>query len=386
MLSITKNPLTGLRAALLALILSAGAFNTLQAAKHYAPVNPDATPEARALLERLYTSVDEGKIISGLHHNQLYGYGYTRDLKRIADACGKEPLIWGGDLAWSADRVVELATDEYRKGHIITLMWHAARPMDKGPVNFSQQTQGDFTDAQWAELVTPGTEMNNAWLAQVDSISQYLKILQDRGIPVIWRPFHEMNGEWFWWGWRLGENGFPVLYRMMYDRMVNHNHLNNLLWVWNANAPRMIRRDTALDYELFYPGNDCVDILATDVYNRDWKGSHHDDLYKLGKGKLIALGELGSLPEPEYLKKHDKFAWFMIWTGFTEDRYNTLDAIKAIFDMPQTVSYGDECIIKVSPGQAIRNNGSVWQGWGTSLCWWANRIGYNQTLTDLAAR
>lgn len=309
---------------------------------HFVPVNPNATPEAKALLESLYTSVDEGKIISGLHHNMLNMPHYLSDLVRIDDACGKEPLIWGGDLAWDADKVVEMATDQYKSGHIITLMWHAARPMDKGPVNFKNQTQGDFSDAEFEQLITPGTEMNLSWLAQVDSISTYLKVLRDRNIPVIWRPFHEMNGEWFWWGWRLGEKGFPVLYRMLYDRMVNHNHLDNLLWVWNANAPRMIRRDTALDYELFYPGNDYVDILATDVYNRDWKGSHHDDLVKLGGGKLVALGELGSLPAPDYLQKYNKFAWFMIWTGFTNERYNSLDEIKAVFDMPATVCFEGE--------------------------------------------
>lgn len=320
------------------LLASCSSPSTVES-KHYAPVNPNATPEAKALLERLYTSVDEGKIISGLHHNQLNMPNYLSDLMRIDEAGGAEPLIWGGDVAWDIEQVVEMATEQHESGHIITLMWHAARPMDKGPVDFRNQTQGDFSDAEWAELVTPGTEMNNSWLKQVDSISNYLNILQERNIPVIWRPFHEMNGEWFWWGWRLGENGFPVLYKMMYDRMVNHNHLNNLIWVWNANAPRMIRRDTALDYELFYPGNDYVDVLATDVYNRDWKGSHHDELVELGGGKLIALGELGSLPEPQYLRDHNKFAWFMIWTGFTSDRYNTIDALRDIFDMPEVVNY-----------------------------------------------
>ena len=114
---------------------------------------------------------------------------------------------------------------------------------------------------------------------------------------------------------------------------------NNLIWVWNANGPREIPNDTAYAYDLYYPGNEYVDVLATDVYNRDWKQSHHDQLVKLGKGKLIALGELGSLPTPEQLKKMDKFAWFMIWTGFTNDRHNTLEQLKAIFEMPNVVNY-----------------------------------------------
>lgn len=302
------------------------------------PVNPNATPEARELLNSLYRSVDEGKIISGLHHNQL-GSTYYRDLDRIAEASGVEPKIWGGDVAWDGAKVVELAKQNYASGHIITLMWHVNRPFDKGVVNFREQTQGDFSDEQWEELMTEGSEMHRKWLAQVDSISvNFLMPLKEAGIPVIWRPYHEMNGEWFWWGWREGENGFKKLYRMMWDRMVNHHHLDNLLWVWNANAPREIPGDTARAYDLYYPGNEYVDVLATDVYNRDWKQSHHDQLVELGGGKLIALGELGSLPSPEDLETMNRYAWFMIWTGFTNDKYNTLENLAAIFDRPNTVS------------------------------------------------
>ena len=305
--------------------------------KYPEPVNRNATPEARALLESLYRSVDEGKIISGLHHNQLSMPAYRYDLDNIERACGKEPMIWGGDVAWDAARVIELAQEKYAEGHIITLMWHAARPMDHGIVNFREQTQGDFTDEQWNELMTVGSDMYNGWLAQVDSISEYLKVLHDCKIPVLWRPYHEMNGEWFWWGWREGKNGFTELWKRLYDRMVNYHHLDNLIWVWNANAPRDIPGDTALDYARFYPGNDFVDVLATDVYNRDWKQSHHDQLIELGGGKLIALGELGNLPKPEDLDTQNRFAWFMIWTNFTGEYFNKPEDIKAIFDRPGTV-------------------------------------------------
>ena len=310
------------------------------AQQRFAPVNPNAIPEAKALLDSLYRSVAQGKIISGLHHNQLQLPAYWRDLDRIEEASGKEPLIWGGDLAWDARQVVEIATREHRRGRTITLMWHANRPFDRTPrVDFRNQTQGDFFDEQWKDLITPGSRMQKMWLEQVDSISQYLKILCDRHIPVLWRPYHEMNGEWFWWGYRIGNEGFSVLWKMLYDRMVNYHHLDNLIWVWNPNAPREIPNDTAMSYELFYPGHDYVDVLATDVYNRDWKQSHHDQLLELGKGKLIALGELGSLPTPDQLASMDKFAWFMIWTGFTNDRYNTLEQLKAVFDLPNVVTY-----------------------------------------------
>ncbi|MDD4032686.1 MAG: glycosyl hydrolase, partial [Bacteroidales bacterium] len=67
--------------------------------------------------------------------------------------------------------------------------------------------------------------------------------------------------------------------------------------------------------------------------------SHHDQLVTLGKGKLIALGEIGNAPTPETLKTQNKFAWFMIWTGFTSPRLNTPEALKAIYDRPNTVNW-----------------------------------------------
>ena len=74
---------------------------------------------------------------------------------------------------------------------------------------------------------------------------------------------------------------------------MNHHKLNNLIWVWNANAPRLLPNDEAWAYEDYFPGLECVDVLAADVYHHDYKQSHHDELVKLGEGKVIALGEVG---------------------------------------------------------------------------------------------
>ncbi|MDR0973986.1 MAG: glycoside hydrolase family 26 protein [Prevotellaceae bacterium] len=309
--------------------------------KQYAPVNPHASREAQALLERLYQSVDQGKIISALHHNNLRAGGFAMDLERIYNASKKVPLMFGGDMGWDPQKVVDIAAGEYAKGRLVTLMWHSKRPMDHGVTDFRNECQGTFTPEEWEQLMTEGSEMHQAWLDNIDEIAGYLKQLRNKDIPVLWRPYHEMNGEWFWWGNRQGERGFVKLWKMMYDRYVNYHHLDNLIWVWNANGPRNTP-DNAYAYELFYPGNDYVDVLATDIYHNDWKQSHHDQLVELGKGKLIALGEIGHVPTLETLKTQNKFAWFMIWTGFTAPQTNTPEALKAIFDRPETVNWGDD--------------------------------------------
>jgi len=309
-----------------------------QKQEYYTPVNPNATPEAKALLKSLYQSVENGKIISALHHNNLNPDRYSADLDRIFEASGKIPMMWGGDMGWDQEKVIELATGEYEKGRLVTLMWHSQRPLDEGRTDFRNECQGAFSDEEWQQLVTPGTDMYNGWLAKADSVAKYLQQLKERKIPVLWRPYHEMNGEWFWWGDRKGENGFVKLWKMMYDRYVNYHHLDNLIWVWNANGPRNTP-DNAYDYSLYFPGLDFVDVLATDIYHNDWKQSHHDQLVELGEGKLIALGEIGNMPTPEILMNQNKYAWFMIWTGFTSNRYTTPEAIKDVFTWPNTVNW-----------------------------------------------
>jgi len=315
-------------------MLSAGAM----AQEHFQPINPNATPEAKALLARLYQTVDSGKIISGLHHNELFGSRYRKDLDRIEEASKKEPLIWGGDLAWDAATVVEMATEKYKEGHIITIMWHAERPQDCVPVSFQLHTQGKVTTEQWEDLITPGTVINNRFVSKLDSIAGFLKILQERNIPVLWRPLHEMNGEWFWWGNRPGPDGYQMLWKLMYERMTNYHHLNNLIWVWNANAVREGQDGIVMWYGDYYPGPEYVDVLATDVYHNDWRKCHHNDLVKLANGKLVALGEVGELFTPKTLELMPKFAWFMIWTTFTEQKYNSPERLKEVFTLPKVIS------------------------------------------------
>ena len=133
--------------------------------------------------------------------------------------------------------MIEEAKRQYRSGAVIALTWHAVRPTDDEPVTFRDSVQGRLTDFEWQELLTPGTKLYDRWAEQVDVIAGYLCQLRDAGVPVLFRPYHEMNGNWFWWGGRSGEHGSAALYRQLYDRFVRVHHLNNLVWVWNVNSP-----------------------------------------------------------------------------------------------------------------------------------------------------
>jgi mannan endo-1,4-beta-mannosidase len=313
-------------------------FGAQSFAQPFAPVNKNATPEAKALLAYLY-SIKGKSILSGEHG------GGNRFLDSVKSITGKYPAVWGSDFIWSypnggGQRVVDEAIANYKKGYIIALMWHQGRPMDSPPYGFRESVQAKMSDADFQQIVTPGTELNKKWLTQLDTIAYYLKELQDAHVPVLWRPYHEMNGVWFWWGNRPGKDGVQKLWIMMYDRFVNYHHLNNLLWVWGANGPRDIPKDEAYSYAPFYPGAKYVDILGADVYHSDYEQKDYNELLAVAKGKVIALTEVGEMPKPEILDAQPEWAWFMVWTNFLWNN-NSRQQVNAIYSRPQTISRDD---------------------------------------------
>ncbi|MGV3586192.1 MAG: glycosyl hydrolase [Adhaeribacter sp.] len=308
--------------------------NTLSKAE---PVNSKATKEARALLQYIY-SLSGKSTLSGQHN-------YIGQLSRYSDEVnsitGKYPAIWGSDFGFAGashdpdniayrQKLVEEAKKHHAAESIITLMWHSCRPQDPEPCGWKESVQAELTAQEWEDLITPGTAMHTAWVQKVDVIAGYLKQLQAANIPVIWRPYHEMNGGWFWWGQKPGERGYPALYRMLYDRLVKHHALNNLLWVWNTDRPRA-------GIEQYYPGPEYVDILAADIYENDYNQEYYNRFVQLANGKPIALGEVGELPTPQILQQQPQWSWFMVWSGFLL-RKKTPDDIKTVYELPTVIN------------------------------------------------
>lgn len=307
-------------------------------AQPFEPVNKKSSVQVEKLLAYLY-QIGDDHTLAGQHN---YNHEMNRYTDQAQEIGGRFPAIWGTDFIWSGpqdpgERIVEEAIQKHRAGAIVTLMWHAGRPMDDPPFRWSESIQGELTDEEWLELTTPGTALHARWRDQVDQIASHLKKLRDANVPVLWRPYHEMNGVWFWWGDKKGEEGFAKLWRLLYDRMVNFHELNNLIWVWNANAPRDIPKDEAYSYEDYYPGHEYVDVLATDVYNFDYEQKDYQELLDLAEGRPIALGEVGELPKIEILEAQPKWAWFMVWASWLET-HNTLERVMTIYNLRQTIT------------------------------------------------
>jgi mannan endo-1,4-beta-mannosidase len=275
---------------------------------------------------------------------------------------GFYPVIWGSDFSFNykdqrevdsiRQAIVDTAIVLYGKGHIITLMWHACYPPDGDTCDSKTIWRWDnvVNEEEWDELTTEGTELNNLWKKQVDNVAGYLKQLQIAGVPILWRPYHEMNGIWFWWCNHPGENGFIKLWKMMYNYLTEYHEINNLIWVWNPNAPRDKENDEAYAYIDYFPGVEYVDVLAADVYHNDYRQSHHDQLLEIGKGKPIALGEVGRMPAPKIIENQPKWTWFMGWADWLF-KANSPDSVIALYNSPRTISM--EMISKEESGKYI---------------------------------
>jgi mannan endo-1,4-beta-mannosidase len=316
------------------------------------PVNPHATPEARALLTYLASISGQG-YVTGQHNYPNVGSRYT-DL--AYDLTAKYPGLFGADFGFSAGddkdsvlgrpAMIEEAERQWRSGALIAMTWHEVRPTEDEPVTFHDSVQGHLTDYEWHQLLTPGTPLYLRWCAQVDVVAGYLRQLQDAHVPVLFRAYHEMNGNWFWWGGRPGKDGSAALYRQIYDRFVNVHHLNNLIWVWNVNAPSG-NAGTIADY---YPGARFADVVTMDIYG-EFKQDYYDSMLTLAAGKPIALAEVGAVPSQQVLAEQPRWAYFMSWSELVRAS-NSPAQLHAAYDSPRAINRDDPRL--AGPMAAIR--------------------------------
>jgi mannan endo-1,4-beta-mannosidase len=283
------------------------------------PVNPNATPEAKELLAKICAVSGKG-ILTGQHN---FPNERNADTEAIHTVTGKYPAIWGSDFGFTnaedkdavthRNLMIEEAKKQYAAGSIIYLCWHMLRPTEDEPgqpgASWGGSVQARLTDDQWLELITSDSPLHQRWEKYMDTAAVYLKQLQDAHIPVLWRPMHENNGTFFWWGGRSGQYGTAQLFREVYNRMVNVHHLNNLVWVWNQNGPA-----PGGEFYGFYPGAQYADIVSYDNY-ASLDDRYYQEILTIANGKPIGFGEVGSPPPPEVLANQPKLAFYMTWSG-----------------------------------------------------------------------
>ncbi len=282
--------------------------------------NPNATAEAVELYEYICEMQGE-KIISGQQESTWVG-GEQYEFNYIYENTGKLPAIRGLDyMNDDFEGVNRRAIEWHEKGGIVTICWHCGSDFSG---SWDECMNTDIAD--WDKALTEGTPEYEKLVSGMDKGAEALLELKNKNIPVLWRPFHEFDGQWFWWG-KGGADNFKKLWRLMYERYTEYWELDNLIWVLGFS-------ERGEDYGKWYPGDTYVDIAGADSYI----DGANENLYKkvkriVGKDKPICFHECGKVPTVEELNSaRAEWVWFMAWhTEYMIDR-NEVENLQAIYN------------------------------------------------------
>lgn len=264
--------------------------------------NPNASKAAKSLYAYLW-SIYGKHTLTGQQESFWTPAGPRRELDYIEKTTGKLPAILGLDYIEPRDFAAcnERAARWHESGGLVSICWHWGVP------TLGTGYQNSQKDWDVAAALRPGTVENQALLRDMDQIAGLLAALRDRGVPVLWRPYHEFSGTWFWWG-KHGPEAFKSLWVLMYERFTRMHGLDNLIWVlgWAG-------QNVGKAYD---PGRGYYDIAGADIYVDD-----HDNLAPMfgqvkaivGDSVPICLHENGPIPDPATLGPQADWLWFLTW-------------------------------------------------------------------------
>jgi hypothetical protein len=230
-----------------------------------------------------------------------------------------------------------------KRGGIVTISWHPRNPITTMPhggldgQKFPEGTAWDVTDTTVVKSVLPGgaqAEKFQTWMKRVADFIETLKDENGQPVPIIFRPWHENNGSWFWWGQKLcSDEEYKSLWNLLQDYLTGRG-LDNLLWSY---SPNLDGNWTTERFMARYPGNDRVTLIGEDAYQwgteADFVKQSNADLTFLTKfakdnGKLLAMTECGMQNTPDstwfsrVLKPQmDKYpiCYFLLWRNYDKE-------------------------------------------------------------------
>lgn len=295
---------------------------------------PDSTVMA------LLNDISGRNTISG-QHNREPNADPSKWTRTVRDITGNTPGLWGGDFLFAADDVnhrgtmVDEAIRQWQAGSLVALTWHVCPPTVGSTCGWDTGgILGSLDDGQWSELLRDGSSLNQAWKNRLNEVVPHLRRLRDAGVEVLWRPLHEMNEGWSWWGGRGAQT--RQLYQLTHDYLAGQG-LTNLIWVWNVKDVDMGGIGG------YWPGASSVDVASLDVWVKQTPSqSDYDAMLNVAGGKPIALAEVGRVPSPEVLAAQPRWAWFMVWAEWLVDpAYNDNASVQRTYWDGRTLNQGE---------------------------------------------
>jgi hypothetical protein len=236
------------------------------------PSDKKATKETVNLFNNLKKLKAKG-FMFGHQDDLAYGVGwkYVKDRSDIKDVTGDYPAVYGWELGrLEIDSPVNIDTvpfntmqqlirQGYDRGGVITISWHLNNPL-------TGKTAWDPAAGTVASVLPGGSkhDLYKSWLDKISAFMNGLKGSRGEFIPVIFRPFHELTGDWFWWGGKNCTAGeFKKLWQFTVSYLRDEKKLHHLLYMYNTGG--IESRNEFLEK---YPGDEWVDMIGFDMYER----------------------------------------------------------------------------------------------------------------------
>ena len=305
-------------------------------------IDEKATRKTKNLYAFLH-SLRSDQVLFGHQDDFLYGldwkYGLGSDVELIS---GSRPSVVGWDIgklghevnidSFRFDQIIKGIKFVYRNGGVNTISWHMDNPLTGGS---SWDKQSDIA------ALLPGGNAHAAYLSKLDQFAGFIKKCKAgfTKIPIVFRPFHEHNGDWFWWGRSLNkEADYIALWRFTIDYLKEEKKLHNLIYAFSPDRSRMELNWEGYHYG--YPGDDYVDVIGLDNYwdmgykiNRaSQEAQYHNYISSIRlisqiakeRNKVAALTETGNetIRVPNWyterllapLKSEEtRIAWVLVW-------------------------------------------------------------------------
>lgn len=310
------------------------------------PADRSASPETVRLHAGIKAATEKG-IMFGHQDDLAYGIGWVypdgeSDVKRV---CGDYPAVYGMDLGHiehlsptNLDTVPfsqmrQFVREVWSRGGIITFSWHADNPL-------TDSSAWDVTSDKVVSSVLPGGENHDKYKRWLDNVAAYFASLTDEKgvtIPVIFRPYHEHTGSWFWWGQQLcTTEEFIALWRFTFDYLCKEKNIHNLLFAYSSSG------DIADEAQYLerYPGDDYVDLIGFDYYQMRDAGSKSfteavDRILGIVTGAAEEHNKIAALTEAGYESIPDSTWWTeALWPAVKDHRIAYLLVWRNAHDIP----------------------------------------------------
>lgn len=305
------------------------------------PIDKQATRETVNLYRSLW-KLSKKYTLFGHQHATEYGHGWSGDEDRsdVKSVVGSHPAVIGvdimgfsgrpeGDIAEAKAQLKQNVIATYERGGVTTVAWHFFNPISKGGFYWVDSTSKPAVPA-----IIPGGAAHEQYKEILRGVASWAKDLKAKDgalVPLIFRPYHEFDGNWFWWGKsHCTREEFITLWRFTVNYLKDSMQVHNFLYAFSPDN----KFTTEAEYLDRYPGDDYVDLLGMDNYGDMGRNGYALDKaamklkilsdYALRKGKLAAFTETGleSIPNPTWwtetllkvMKSRDlRLCYVLVW-------------------------------------------------------------------------